>query len=265
MIILNNKLSLMSWNINQRSGFGCKENFTPIVFEEINKHNTDLIILSEFVKFPGYLTFISQLKNIGYIVMCDPRSDRGVNEILIAVKEDVLKGETFTIKILPNVETKTSLYPNFLHVSLKYDGQELNIIGIRIRIRNSSPSDYQKRKLQLDSLIRYMSKIEGSIILAGDFNNGYFKDGETSTSYNGKSREFYSYPLLKEESKGAGLNLHTPKEYGSWKNMKLDHILTRGLDLINPIYDWGFTKNNNYQPNEIGVPDHAMLLTTISI
>lgn len=47
--------------------------------------------------------------------------------------------------------------------------------------------------------------------------------------------------------------------------MKLDHILTRGLDLINPIYDWGFTKNNNYQPNEIGVPDHAMLLATISI
>ena len=97
------------------------------------------------------------------------------------------------------------------------------------------------------------------------FNNGYFKDGETSTSYNGKSREFYSYPLLKEESKVVGLNLHTPKEYGSWKNMKLDHILTRGLNLINPIYDWGFTKNNNYQPNEIGVPDHAMLLATISI
>lgn len=261
----NEKLTMMSWNINQRSGVGGKENIAPIVFEEIKENNSDIIVLSEFVKLTGYNSFIVQLEGIGYVVMCDYRRDKRVNEILIAIKKEVLQGNDFIINTLPNVDTETNLYPNFLHVRFKYNGKELNIIGARIRISNSSSSDFQERRLQLDSLTKYVDKLNGATIIAGDFNNGYFKEGETSSSYSGKSREFYSYPLLKEESKAIGFELHTPKENGSWRNLKLDHILAKGANIITPIYDWGFTKRSNYKHNAIGIPDHAVLTASFSL
>lgn len=256
-------LKIMVWNINQRSNFRGKKKLAPIIFDEINENNADIVILTEFVKLENYSQFIEQLETINYTVMCDPR-DSKVNQILIAVKNKIIGDNPFKIETLPNIDSETQLFPNFLHVSFKYQNEKLNIIGTRIRIKNSSSLDFQERKLQLDTLTSYLDTLGGAVLVAGDWNNGYFKDEETPLSYSGKSREFYSYPLLREETNSINFEIHTPEESTSWKNFKLDHILTKGLNLINPMYSWNFTKRESYQPNTLGIPDHAILTATIS-
>jgi len=255
------------WNINQRSGVGNSE-IPQVIIEEIIKYNPEIFILTEYAKTQNHNSFIDMLVNRSYFVACDPRHVKGVNEVFIACRKNLLTdGELPQIVTLPIDEYN----PNFLGIVLKTYNRVINIIGTRIKIgRYSSKqeelnTEFKERKIQFDNLKRYLESIQSSAIVIGDLNNGYFTDTDTIHSYQGKAREHYNYPLIRQEVELLGYRLHTPPGHSCGSNLKLDHIITKGCSINNLMYDWSFTSNPKYCHDTIGYPDHAILSATFNL
>ena len=250
------KLKAVTWNINLRSKKGIL--IPDMVCNELIKLKAHFICLTEYVKTDNHSQFCSSLQTNGYTIFEDVRTIDFGNEILIAIKNDLVNDcQVITIDNDDN-------NPNFLHVRVTIEGQELNIIGVRIKVGGENIfQDFKHRKSQLDKLISNLPAIHENTIVLGDFNNGYFKQNDDIHSYQGKAREFYSYPLLKSEMNKAGLTVHTPSEETSWKYCKLDHIFAN-IPISNENYSWEFLKNADYQ-NKVAFPDHAILSATISL
>ena len=248
------KIKASTWNINQRSGQG--KQIPEMIVHELAKQNSEIVCLTEYVK-DNHSLFCTKLQDMGYKIFEDVRTIDFGNQILIAIKNDLVNDcQVITIDNDDN-------NPNFLHVRVTIEGQELNIIGVRIKVGGENVfEDFKHRKTQLDKLIFNLPIHENTIIL-GDFNNGFFKQNDDTHSYQGKPREFYSYPLLKSEMNKAGLTVHTPSEENSWKYCKLDHIIGN-IPISNVCYSWRFLENPDYQ-NKVGFPDHAILSATISL
>lgn len=249
-------MKVSTWNINQRSGQG--KQIPEMIAQELAKQNSEIICLTEYVKkTDNHSQFCSILQTNGYTIFEDVRTIDFGNEILIAIKSDLVNDcQVITIDNDDN-------NPNFLQVRVTIEGQELNIIGVRIKIGGENIfEDFKNRKSQLDKLIFNLPTHENTIVL-GDFNNGYYKQNDDTHSYQGKPREFYSYPLLKSEMNKAGLTVHTPSEETSWKYCKLDHIFAN-IPISNENYSWEFLKNADYN-SRVGFPDHAILSASISL
>lgn len=261
-----NAIKLLGWNINQRSGVR-NSKIEQEVVEEIIRQSPDVCVLTEYVKAQNHNTFVERLVNEGYCVLFDPRYMKGTNEVFIACKKDLLTNDEPKVITFPVDENN----PNFLCAVLKFQDGLLNIIGFRIKIRSCRSNqeglnaDYKARRIQFDNLKSYIENIQGATIVIGDFNNSYFSDGDNINSYHGKARHYYNYPLIKEETESIGFSLHTPNGHSCGKNLKLDHILSKGCEVSNLNYDWTFTANPLYCHSTIGHPDHAILLAKIII
>lgn len=250
------QLTASTWNINQRSGQG--KQIPEMIVQELAKQNSDIVCLTEYVKTDNHSQFCSSLRTNGYTIFEDVRTIDFGNEILIAIKSDLVNDcQVITIDNDDN-------NPNFLHVRVTIEGQELNIIGVRIKVGGENIfQDFKHRKSQLDKLISNLPATHENTIVLGDFNNGFFKQNDNTHSYQGKAREFYSYPLLQSEMNKAGLTVHTPSEENSWKYCKLDHIIGN-IPISNVCYSWRFLENPDYK-NKVGFPNHAILSATISL
>lgn len=250
------KLKAVAWNINLRSK---KELLIPdMVCKELILLDADIICLTEYVKTDNHSQFCSSLQTNGYTIFEDVRTSDFGNKILIAIKSVLVNN--YQVITIDNDDNN----PNFLHVKVTIDGQELNIIGVRIKVGGENIfQDFKHRKSQLDKLISNLPATHENTIVLGDFNNGYFEENDDIHSYQGKAREFYSYPLLKSEMNKAGLTVYTPSEESSWKHCKLDHIFAN-ISISNENYSWEFLKNVHYNSRE-SFPDHAILTGTISL
>lgn len=249
-------MKVSTWNINQRSGQG--KQIPEMIVHELAKQNSEIICLTEYVRADNHSLFCTKLQDMGYKIFEDVRTIDFGNQILIAIKNDLVNDcQVITIDNDDN-------NPNFLHVRVTIKGQELNIIGVRIKVGGENIfQDFKHRKSQLDKLISNLPAIHENTIVLGDFNNGYFKQNDDIHSYQGKAREFYSYPLLKSKMNKAGLTVHTPSEETSWKYCKLDHIFAN-IPISNENYSWEFLKNADYN-SRVGFPDHAILSASISL
>lgn len=260
-------LQLLCWNINQRSGIG-QLDLPNMVLEEIVKREPDVLVLTEYVKKSNHSEFILELEKEDYVAITDNRTTTGANEVFIACKKILIKTDNPVIETLPT----SNEYPNFLALTLTVDDKELTVVGTRIKTDSyyNSPQekvnqDYKDRNIQLDNLFKYLEKnIQGSTIITGDFNNGYYKDNDIVETYlaTEKGRKYYNYPMLKEKAISKGYKLHTPKGY-SCGTLKLDHILTKDCKVVSINYDWSFTSNPSYRNDTIGFPDHAILTAEI--
>ena len=250
------KLKAVTWNINLRSKKGML--IPDMVCKELIRLEAHIICLTEYVKTDNHSLFCTKLQDMGYKIFEDVRTIDFGNEILIAIKNDLVNDcQVITIDNDDN-------NPNFLHVRVTIEGQELNIIGVRIKVGGENIfQDFKHRKSQLDKLISNLPATHENTVVLGDFNNGYFKQNDDLHSYQGKARAFYSYPLLKSEMNKAGLTVHTPSEETSWKYCKLDHIIGN-IPISNVCYSWRFLENPDYQ-NKVSFPDHAILAATISL
>ena len=250
------QLTVSTWNINQRSGLG--RQIPEMVVTELRQLNADIICLTEYVKTETHNLFCARLQDIGYEIFEDNRSLEFGNEILVAIKSSLISDSKFTT--IDNDDSN----PNFLRVTVNIFGKELNIIGTRIKTGGKDIiEDFKERKIQLDNLISNLPASHENTIILGDFNNGFFKQNDDVHSYQGKAREFYSYPLLVKEMSQSGLTAYTPSDVNSWKYCKLDHIFAN-VPISNENYSWKFLKNPDYQ-NKVGYPDHAILTATISL
>lgn len=66
-------LTIMGWNINQRSNHSGKDKIPDFILKAIEEQKADIIVLTEFFKAKGYEEFISKLENFGYRASLDPR------------------------------------------------------------------------------------------------------------------------------------------------------------------------------------------------
>ncbi|KAF1296610.1 hypothetical protein BAU15_14815 [Enterococcus sp. JM4C] len=272
-------MKILSWNINCRSSV--RRKIPDLVIESIAAKNPDVFCLNEFVKGVNYREFIDRLSKLGYEAFVDPRTTGcSGNEILIAVKrEHAVMTESFVI----NNDHKN---PNFLHVAITRKNEEkINLIGVRIKIlspeKNLSKDEKEKfqikeakeRMCQLNNLVSYLEKLEGQQIYAiGDWNNYYYDDNskiDTWKSDDTYLQNYYSYPLLVSKMATLGLTNYTPQGY-SWLNKSVrskkkyirnDHVFSNA-NVSDLNYCWAFTNSINYIPDEVGYPDHAMLLFT---
>lgn len=277
----------MNWNVNQRSGLG--EQIPDVVVNELKHLDADVVCLTEYVRGKNFFEFCEQLKSLGYSLFMYPEYiEKFQNEIMIAIKTKFVT--------LPKLTTfpKEDMFPDFLHLQIDFESAPLHIIGTRIKIatiNNTLPynrklpllvKDAKERLLQIEYITEYVRKLNGKILLMGDFNNFHYFEHQKINSWEHDKeflQNYYSYPLIVKKMTEVNLVNYSPTgnydEVYSWINPKIrvdnikryirnDHLFSNLTDISDIQYSWEFTKNPKYQ-NKVGFPDHAILSATISL
>ena len=278
------QLKILNWNVNQRSGLG--EQIPDVVINELKHLDADVVCLTEY---KNHFEFCEQLKSLGYSLFMYPEYiEKFQNEILIAIKTKFVT--------LPKLTTfpKEDMFPDFLHLQIDFEGTPLHIIGARIKIatiNNTLPynrklpllvKDAKERLLQIEYITEYVRKLNGNILLMGDFNNFHYFEHQKIDSWEHDKeflQNYYSYPLIVEKMRAVNLATYSPTgnydEVYSWVNPKIradnikryirnDHLFSNLAEISDIKYSWEFTKNPKYQ-SKVGVPDHAILTATVNI
>lgn len=280
------QLKILNWNVNQRSGLG--EQIPDVVVNELKHLDADIVCLTEYVKGKNHFEFCEQLKSLGYSLFMYPEYIKKFqNEILIAIKTKFVT--------LPRITTfPEEEFPDFLHLQIDFEGAPLHIIGARIKIAtidNTLPynrklpllvKDAKERLLQIEYITEYVRKLNGNILLMGDFNNFHYFEHQKIDSWEHDKeflQNYYSYTLLVAKMSEVNLATYSPtgnyNEVYSWINpiiradnikryIRNDHLFSNLTEISDIKYSWEFTKNPKYQ-NKVGFPDHAILSATISL
>ena len=240
-------------------------------------------------EYKNHFEFCEQLKSLGYSLFMYPEYiEKFQNEILIAIKTKFVT--------LPKLTTfpKEDMFPDFLHLQIDFEGTPLHIIGARIKIatiNNTLPynrklpllvKDAKERLLQIEYITEYVRKLNGNILLMGDFNNFHYFEHQKIDSWEHDKeflQNYYSYPLIVEKMRAVNLATYSPTgnydEVYSWVNPKIradnikryirnDHLFSNLAEISDIKYSWEFTKNPKYQ-SKVGVPDHAILTAAVNI
>lgn len=262
---------IFTWNINSATNRSIS---TPeFVGEEIERQDSDFLILTEFCKTKNHEEFIQKhLVDNGYGYILSNNLSKH-NDILIAWKRDKYNAVNEEKGILTNETT-----PNFAYVVLKdSSGFEFVLAGVRITIESYENRAKQYRFV-LDSL-----KTFSRVVIGGDFN--CLRRGTTEQRWN--------ISLLSEMSRQAEFKLITPNGQSIYAEKAIntayefaeDHFVVKGMDLTNEIYDRSFTDRNsniylhgrNFSVYDFGlkrniwsinvgsgIPDHAILSATMN-
>ncbi len=253
-------MKVIIWNLNGRSTV-IAEGAVALISNSLKNENPGLIILTEYVPTPGLIDKLSDVYDI-----CVNKEIEN-NGIIIGVRKGMFNIEqNDASEFLDESDSN----PNFLCVPIKSDGKILfTIIGCRVKTGESDDKDFQNRKLQVINLLKKVEKINSPIILGGDFNNGWFSEKDLfekniSELYADKPRQYYNYLLLKSLMERHGFKVNTPQGR-SWKNFRLDHIFTTDTVNVGEIsYNWNFQNTPNSQ-EQIGFPDHALLIANLNL
>lgn len=187
------QLKILNWNVNQRSGLG--KQIPDVVVNELKHLDADVVCLTEY---KNHFEFCEQLKSLGYSLFMYPEYiERFQNEVLIAIKTKFVT--------LPKLTTfpKEDMFPDFLHLQIDFEGAPLHIIGARIKIATIDNSlsynrklpllvkDAKERLLQIEYITEYVRKLNGKILLMGDFNNFHYFEHQKTDSWE-HDKEFYN-------------------------------------------------------------------------
>lgn len=295
-------LTLLSWNINGRTG---REGYTVpvgLIACEIFKREPDLVVLEEFVKGVGWRDLTAILEE--RYTVCTSRYQPGKNGILIAASK-----KSGLVPAAPPKEAGEALEcgpdtscPDFLEQVFFLNGPgspHLRVIGTRITVGGEPDADFQDRARQFQALWDYVKSTPGPTVIAGDFNTGVIRN-ETDQDYiypPDLPRCHYSYQHLwrtvEPQSAPDGWRLLTPDrgdpEHFSFVSqirrpskaqqpqffyIKEDHlIVSPGIAETRLQYSWDFvTKENGYgnlhaadPKSHLSLPDHAMLTADLSV
>lgn len=251
---------ILEWNINGRSRT-TRSDFvvSKFVFDHILKVNPDAFILTEFVKLSNE-TLIKLLSRSYSLVFNGAECNNGV---LIGFKKNFEMIRNLNSFIVKNENNK--IVPNLSLIELKDKLNNLNFVfgGVRIRIGGDDNlyQDFKARREQLKFLIDNLKAIDCSkFLVLGDFNNGWYKASDNENSFIGRPREFYSYPYITDAMEKIGFKVTTPEEGGSWSAFRLDHALSKNIDVANSRYKFEYP----VPVHSISFyPDHAQLILNI--
>lgn len=275
-------IKILEWNINQRSSEDSK--FPNYVISEISRKNPDVIVLVEFKgkenKFRLDNSFSEDYFTYSY------NGSKYTNN-----KNDVKRGNGIYIALKKSIFNESSLedvsweedfennQPNWLKIksSIK-TGQELTIIGTRIRVGSKKRKDELiSRKSQINWLLKENKHFNNQIII-GDLN---YSPSETDWCKK-EELNWQDIIYMMRDEKYLNCNQYSPYSPPgtSWKWKRLDWMITKGVSVdykskYNQL-DWSFGKNNNspylegyivpegyFIINEPPYPDHAIFTTEI--
>lgn len=244
-------IKILEWNINQRSSEDSK--FPNYVISEISQKNPDVIVLVEFKgkenKFRLDNSFSEDYFTYSY------NGSKYTNN-----KNDVKRGNGIYIALKKSIFNESSLedvsweedfennQPNWLKIksSLK-TGQELTIIGTRIRVGSKKRKDELiSRKSQINWLLKENKHFNNQIII-GDLN---YSPSEVDWCKK-EELNWQDIIYMMRDEKYLNCNQYSPySPFGtSWKWKRLDWMITKGVSIdYNSKYnqlDWSFGKNNN--------------------
>ena len=275
-------IKILEWNINQRSSEDSK--FPNYVISEISQKNPDVIVLVEFKgkenKFRLDNSFSEDYFTYSY------NGSKYTNN-----KNDVKRGNGIYIALKKSIFNESSLedvsweedfennQPNWLKIksSIK-TGQELTIIGTRIRVGSKKRKDELiSRKSQINWLLKENKHFNNQIII-GDLN---YSPSEVDWCKK-EELNWQDIIYMMRDEKYLNCNQYSPySPFGtSWKWKRLDWMISNGVSIdYNSKYnqlDWSFGKNNNssylegymvpegyFIINEPPYPDHAIFTTEI--
>ncbi|MFB8582010.1 endonuclease/exonuclease/phosphatase family protein [Enterococcus gallinarum] len=275
-------IKILEWNINQRSSEDSK--FPNYVISEISQKNPDVIVLVEFKgkenKFRLDNSFSEDYFTYSY------NGSKYTNN-----KNDVKRGNGIYIALKKSIFNESSLedvsweedfennQPNWLKIksSIK-TGQELTIIGTRIRVGSKKRKDELiSRKSQINWLLKENKHFNNQIII-GDLN---YSPSEVDWCKK-EELNWQDIIYMMRDEKYLNCNQYSPySPFGtSWKWKRLDWMISKGVSIdYNSKYnqlDWSFGKNNNssylegymvpegyFIINEPPYPDHAIFTTEI--
>lgn len=277
-------INIVEWNINQRTS---NKAIDPLVSYELMKTKPNVIFVVEYKEDK---IFEDNIRMNGYNVYSTGKI-QGKNEVLIAIRND----GTFT-----SIQKHMDYLPNsldILSIGVRFNNENICLIGARIQIGLGNVEDYIDRGKQLRDLVDYTKLIKNkfnSIIIAGDFNHGQIREEYNDDFlYKDYLQEPCNYQKMKRMFKEIDCKVCTPegsnKNVFSWvgkisdkkngKNnlyyIKEDHlIISNNLSKKTINYEWDYVGNQNsyadlsmydYKSEVSGLPDHAKLVATISI
>jgi exonuclease III len=296
------ELNVLVWNINGNYGLRSYA-IPPFIAPTIVRKNegdkaADIIILTQFIVAPGWCHLKAVLEENGYYIFTSYVS--GQNGVLIAINKntmglDIMSFESVVSSTKMNTDEVEK--PNFLQVTVKYEGKPLTIMGTRIRTRYKimNQSENQFRIEQFNALYDHLAGYkEQRIICAGDFNPVCSRknlDINKTKHEKDKSegKETWGYWWVVDKLKDIPFKIITPvREDGSWvgKNNEMylnDHIITSSnINVSDEEYNWRFVtkengyvkvvndeevelKKNDYKFHLKGYPDHAILRAKVNL
>lgn len=266
-------MKVIEWNVHGLMNSRCP----AYVANEINRLNSDVVILTEYVENINYNGKFETYMKTKYFLCRQPQLIEG-NGILIAIKKSDriridCRKRIWRINDIPNTSS-----PDFLHTFMEYNEQPISIIGMRVKTYDN----YINRRKQVETVIEYINNLDevhkSRVIVMGDFNNSQILGDENKYNeikqYKGKDTENYNLQILKSDFKAAGFYVFnsTPKGnvYNKYSQLisgfpyKQDHIFVKGMNVSDTEYDWSY-KEQNYIRDIGRDPDHAILKANIEI
>lgn len=228
-------ISVLEWNINQRSGVG-KGEIPYWIKDEIEAADADIVVLTEFcTQCYERIKFVNDLKRLGY--HCVASENSVGNDMLIGVKSplEILCCYWFPCQGVTRDEKYDDI-PENLSVDIDCDGTTLTVIGLRIKAFNRDTYRFKeimsKKREEFISILNSAKYIENPVLITGDFNN-HRRGYDNENSYNIAAID----KILKETYPGYVRN--TP-DGASWAEdsdnqddhcFALDHFITKGISI----------------------------------
>lgn len=284
------EINIVEWNVNFKAGMEVE--IADFVKDYVD--GNEIIVFTEIVNNDSVKKLMKSMESdynfreSNYI--------EGKNQVIMAIKKE-LKIKN-TIKQFPCEEKDTKKIPDFLQVDVDINDEIYCVIGTRIKIKEESEDDYEKRMKQLKILVDYIKRDliekDKKIVILGDFNNGIIR---AENAYEGKCAKIYNYHKIKIEF-GNDFQFELAKDYSSWGlqfhkdtkkiyygKIKNDHMILSRNNKYQKIicrYDWDFVKvyedrfkemkrekinKDGYEKIKVtsGTPDHAILRATIEL
>ena len=279
-------LKLMSWNINGRSRSYHNYIFPSFIIDEIMNPdiNADIIILTEFLRGHNWPSVSRQLAK-KYWRFTYPNKINKQNEILIALRKDIIGLDYDSIKITIDMNTTIQDKPNFFQIESLFNGSSLFIIGVRIKDTKNHNQEFQALNDHLNSL-----PDTSKIICSGDFNewpshvkqklknmqisSPRFNDNHSDTNPMYKNPSRWSYVTGSSQSPGkAVIDLIATKNVTVIRESS-DSTSTNSNYKMLANYIWNFVTPDNgyenlkpedYKSHLTNRPDHAIMTAFIKI
>ncbi len=271
------EVKIMEWNIHQQGRWGKR---IPLwILDEIPQ-DINILTLTEFNGHAENIDeFYKKIKAMGFYYCNTNYSFKSANDILIAVRGKEIRVESVSyFKAYPDAPNSTfciqwEYIPENLRVDITVRNKPVTILGIRIK---DLEIDYSSRKIEMETVMKWVKEIANPIVILGDFNNLH-----VNTRIQDWNLKVLDYLLGKEFIRKTPANHSWGLQYSNGQfdgYIKNDHLICKNISEYEvENYAWNFISNINYQLDDknrfgqqkaevpVGDPDHGILFAKIKI
>lgn len=229
---MNHKLNIISWNVNHRGNRGRGQ--IPLwIQDEIC--GADIIVLTEFpCQCLERDAFLGSLADHGYrfAVSENPAG----NDVLVAVKSSypILRCSWVPCYGVDGI-------PENLRVDIRCEETILTIFGVRIKALGGDRQKSQKRRAELQWVLKQVEDVDHPIVITGDFNSNRRETVDKIWSMDAMKSMLKGYTLYTPE--GSSVFEETPWKAPSHE-FPYDHFAVKNAGIANPTYDRDFTERH---------------------